>query len=73
MTHNPIAAASALIGQIIACLLIVSAFGVFILGVKPKPCPRHICFPRNEVVTVEQMIQSDPGRFDPDRPRATAP
>lgn len=40
---------------VFAFLLLLSAFAVM-LGAKPKPCPRHIYFPRSEIVPVEQLL-----------------
>lgn len=52
-----------LIAGIMTVLILWGVFVVFGLGQKPKPCPRHICFPQSEVVTVEQMMAADPERF----------
>lgn len=43
------------VGAVFVLLIVFSAIAV-ILGVKPKPCPRHICFPRSEIVTAEQLL-----------------
>lgn len=42
-------------GAVFAFLVLLSAFAVM-LGAKPKPCPRHIYFPRSEIVPVEQLL-----------------
>lgn len=60
-----IAAILKLLSSWVTWLILVSAVAVFVFGYKPKPCPRHICFPHSEVVTVEQMIAADPDRYDP--------
>jgi hypothetical protein len=37
-------------------LLVLFSTLAVLLGVRPKPCPRHICFPRSEIVTAEQLL-----------------
>lgn len=65
MSKNPVAVVTGFAGQIVVGLIVLAAISVFVFGYEPKPCPRHICFPQNEIVTVEQMIRDDPARFDP--------
>lgn len=42
--------------NLIFLLLLAGGAVALMLGVRPKPCPRHICLPREEVVTAEQLI-----------------
>jgi len=37
-------------------LLLFFAMVAVLLGYKPRPCPRHICLPRSEIVTAEQLL-----------------
>ncbi len=64
MPNHPIAVVTGFAGQVVVGLIALAAIAVFVFGHKPKPCPRHICFPRDEVVTVEQMRWADPARFE---------
>ncbi|CAN5183781.1 hypothetical protein BH09PSE1_BH09PSE1_15690 [soil metagenome] len=64
MSNHPIAVVNGFAGQVVVGLIALAAIAVFVFGHKPNPCPRHICFPRDEVVTVEQMIRADPARFE---------
>lgn len=36
--------------------LVLFAILLLVLGVRPRPCPRHICLPRSEIVTAEQLL-----------------
>jgi len=65
VSNNPVAVVTGFAGQVVVGLIALAAIAVFVFGYRPKPCPRHICFPRDEVVTVEQMMRDDPARFDP--------
>ena len=69
MPRNPVEAVIALAGQAVIALVVFAAVAVIVFGYEPEPCPRHICFPRDEVVTVEQMIRDDPARFAPNAAR----
>lgn len=40
----------------LATILIVLAVLAMCVGVKPKPCPRHICLPKECITTAEELV-----------------
>ena len=55
------------ISGIVTVLILVAVFALMI-GHKPKPCPPHICYPKDRIVTAEQYLAANPSK-----PRTTPP
>ena len=51
-----------LLSTFVGGLLILAAL-LTCVGGKPKPCPSHICLPKEQIVTVEELIAENPERF----------
>lgn len=64
--NNPIEAVTKAMAGCVTILIVIGVLMMF-AGQKPKPCPSHICYPPERIVTVEQMMKDDPDRFDPSK------